>query len=108
MRPLIKRRSRAQEQAFVWAPAGPAPRTAIRTAADATTDRGVVIRGDYGRARGDVQGRTDRTQRGPYGPPSHNAVRMALNPWHGLRNLPAEAWIIFATTLVNRAGTMVL
>ena len=33
---------------------------------------------------------------------------MALNPWRGLRNLPAEAWIIFATTLVNRAGTMVL
>jgi predicted MFS family arabinose efflux permease len=33
---------------------------------------------------------------------------MALNPWRGLRDLPAEAWIIFATTLVNRAGTMVL
>ena len=33
---------------------------------------------------------------------------MAFNPWRGLRNLPAEAWIIFATTLVNRAGTMVL
>ena len=33
---------------------------------------------------------------------------MSLNPWRGLQDLPAEAWIIFATTLVNRAGTMVL
>ena len=33
---------------------------------------------------------------------------MTLNPWRGLEDLPAEAWIIFATTLVNRAGTMVL
>lgn len=31
-----------------------------------------------------------------------------LNPWRGLGNLPAGVWIIFATTLVNRAGTMVL
>jgi predicted MFS family arabinose efflux permease len=31
-----------------------------------------------------------------------------LNPWRGLANLPAVVWIIFATTLVNRAGTMVL
>jgi MFS family permease len=31
-----------------------------------------------------------------------------LNPWRGLANLPAAVWIIFATTLVNRAGTMVL
>jgi predicted MFS family arabinose efflux permease len=31
-----------------------------------------------------------------------------LNPWRGLSNLPAIVWIIFATTLVNRAGTMVL
>ena len=31
-----------------------------------------------------------------------------LSPWRGLRNLPAVVWIIFATTLVNRAGTMVL
>jgi len=33
---------------------------------------------------------------------------MAFNPWRGLRNLPTDAWVIFATTLVNRAGTMVL
>jgi predicted MFS family arabinose efflux permease len=31
-----------------------------------------------------------------------------LNPWHGLRGLPRDVWIIFATTLVNRVGTMVL
>ena len=31
-----------------------------------------------------------------------------MNPWRGLRGLPADVWIIFATTLVNRAGTMVL
>ena len=33
---------------------------------------------------------------------------MTVNPWRGLQGLPAEAWIIFATTLVNRTGTMVL
>ena len=31
-----------------------------------------------------------------------------MNPWRGLRGLPADVWIIFATTLVNRVGTMVL
>ncbi|MFZ0637475.1 MAG: MFS transporter [Candidatus Acidiferrales bacterium] len=31
-----------------------------------------------------------------------------MNPWRGLKNLPREVWIIFAATLVNRAGTMVL
>ena len=30
------------------------------------------------------------------------------NPWRGVRGLPASVWIVFATTLVNRAGTMVL
>lgn len=30
------------------------------------------------------------------------------NPWRGVRGLPAAVWIVFATTLVNRAGTMVL
>ena len=32
----------------------------------------------------------------------------SFNPWSGLGDLPAEAWILFAATLVNRAGTMVL
>ena len=31
-----------------------------------------------------------------------------MNPWRGLKNLPHEIWILFAATLVNRAGTMVL
>jgi len=31
-----------------------------------------------------------------------------MNPWRGLRDLPREIWILFATTLVNRCGTMVL
>jgi predicted MFS family arabinose efflux permease len=30
------------------------------------------------------------------------------NPYRGLRGLPADVWIIFATTLVNRAGMMAL
>jgi MFS family permease len=30
------------------------------------------------------------------------------NPWRGVRGLPAPVWIVFATTLVNRAGTMVV
>lgn len=30
------------------------------------------------------------------------------NPYRGLRGLPADVWIVFATTLVNRAGTMAL
>lgn len=30
------------------------------------------------------------------------------NPYRGLRGLPSDVWIIFATTLVNRAGMMAL
>jgi MFS family permease len=30
------------------------------------------------------------------------------NPWRGLRGLPASLWLLFAATLINRAGTMVL
>lgn len=30
------------------------------------------------------------------------------NPWRGLRGLPPELWVLFAVTLVNRIGTMVL
>jgi len=33
---------------------------------------------------------------------------LALNPWRGVGGLPAPVWIVFATTLVNRAGAMVL
>jgi predicted MFS family arabinose efflux permease len=31
-----------------------------------------------------------------------------MNPWHELKKLPRGMWIIFITTLINRAGTMVL
>jgi len=31
-----------------------------------------------------------------------------MNPWRGLRQLPREIWILFAASLVNRCGTMVL
>lgn len=31
-----------------------------------------------------------------------------FNPWRGLRGLPSDVWIIFATSLVNRAGMMAL
>jgi MFS family permease len=31
-----------------------------------------------------------------------------INPWRGLRGLPADVWLLFATTLVNRTGTMAL
>ena len=31
-----------------------------------------------------------------------------LNPWRGVSGLPASVWFVFATTLVNRAGTMVV
>src|ERR1700722_15702519 len=30
------------------------------------------------------------------------------NPWQGAAGLPAPVWIVFATTLVNRAGSMVV
>jgi MFS family permease len=30
------------------------------------------------------------------------------NPWRGVAGLPAAVWLVFATTLVNRAGTMVV
>ena len=31
-----------------------------------------------------------------------------INPWRGLRGLPAEVWVVAGTTLVNRMGMMVL
>lgn len=31
-----------------------------------------------------------------------------INPWRGLRGMPAEVWLVFAVTLVNRVGTMAL
>jgi MFS family permease len=31
-----------------------------------------------------------------------------MNPWRNLRGLPKEVWVLFTTTLVNRAGTMAL
>ena len=31
-----------------------------------------------------------------------------INPWRGLAGLPREMWVLFAATLVNRAGSMVL
>ncbi len=31
-----------------------------------------------------------------------------MNPWKGLKDLSSNMWIIFFTTLINRAGTMVL
>jgi predicted MFS family arabinose efflux permease len=46
----------------------------------------------------------------PYFPDSHSR-RLGVpwqNPWRGAGGLPASVWIVFATTLVNRAGTMVL
>src|ERR1700680_3891032 len=43
-------------------------------------------------------------------PPTVPVRRLTLpvNPWRGLKGLSADVWVIFATTLVNRAGTMVL
>jgi MFS family permease len=31
-----------------------------------------------------------------------------MNPWKGLKNLPHNMWVLFAATLINRSGTMVL
>ncbi|MGH9367008.1 MAG: MDR family MFS transporter [Thermoanaerobaculia bacterium] len=31
-----------------------------------------------------------------------------VNPWRGLSGLPREVWVLFAATLVNKAGSMVL
>ena len=31
-----------------------------------------------------------------------------VNPWQGLSGLPREMWVLFASTLVNKAGSMVL
>jgi len=33
---------------------------------------------------------------------------LTRNPWRGVGGLPASVWIVFATTFVNRAGTMVV
>jgi predicted MFS family arabinose efflux permease len=33
---------------------------------------------------------------------------LSVNPWRGVGGLPAPVWIVFATTLVNRAGSMVV
>jgi predicted MFS family arabinose efflux permease len=35
-------------------------------------------------------------------------MALNLNPWRGLGALPREIWVLFVTTLVNRAGTMAL
>lgn len=35
-------------------------------------------------------------------------TRLPFNPWRGLGGLPADVWIVFATTLTNRIGTMAL
>ena len=35
-------------------------------------------------------------------------VALSLNPYRGLRGLPADVWIVAVTTLVNRAGMMAL
>jgi predicted MFS family arabinose efflux permease len=79
---------------------------------------------DRHRARGNTVGlrtATDGTAErapdvGDGGPPSAGRERApdvgdhvsARNPWRGVSDLPAPIWIVFATTLVNRAGTMVL
>lgn len=45
------------------------------------------------------------------GAKSERAVRgkhNAVNPWRGLGDLPKDVWILFAVTLINRAGSMVL
>ena len=31
-----------------------------------------------------------------------------MNPWASVKKMPAEVWVIFGATLINRAGTMVL
>ena len=31
-----------------------------------------------------------------------------MNPWRGLKDLPKSMWLLFAATLINRTGTMVL
>ena len=31
-----------------------------------------------------------------------------MNPWRGLKDLPKNMWTLFAATLINRSGTMVL
>lgn len=31
-----------------------------------------------------------------------------MNPWRSLLNLPKDVWVLCATTLINRAGTMVM
>ncbi len=31
-----------------------------------------------------------------------------MNPWRGLKDLPKSMWLLFAATLINRSGTMVL
>jgi len=40
--------------------------------------------------------------------PREPAFLARWNPWRGLAGLPGRLWLLFAATLVNRAGTMVL
>ncbi len=35
-------------------------------------------------------------------------TKQSINPWKGLKGLPHNMWMIFAATLINRSGTMVL
>src|SRR5690242_16249692 len=43
----------------------------------------------------------------PLAPRVHPRLPMK-NPWAGLRGLPRTVWIVFATSLINRAGMMAL
>ena len=54
---------------------------------------------------------TEPTVRETKRPPKRWPFSLAdsrLNPWRGLRGLPREVWLLFATNLINRAGMMVL
>ena len=55
--------------------------------------------------------KTSRCQGRVAEPPSHLPITLRVpvkNPWAGLRGLPRTVWIVFATSLVNRAGMMAL
>lgn len=51
---------------------------------------------------------TDREPRRPLERWPFSFADSRLNPWRGLGGLPREVWLLFATNLINRAGTMIL
>src|SRR4029077_20163436 len=87
-------------EAALWAPP-PCHRARERSLARVVRPGGAA-RGDHHPATARAARRRGRRV------PALVARSLVRNPWRGWGSLPPAVWLVFATTLVNRAGTMVV